>query len=304
MKPLILLVCTLLLGSNLLAQNDAYKPIISPNISWDMQFGYVTSPNPICELEYGGRYFFNGDTIINDLVYYQLHKYPIISLSEFYCPPYAVVNSGMDKTDIFIREDTTERKVYIWEDNSVPPSPEYLLFDFNLEVGDTLNSYFNGGGGLIVDSIYMVTLENGETRRVWDFNSNYFPLEVYYIEGIGGNHGLFTPLPIPLEDSYRLICVKENDELLWGAECIEIYNSIEETLANPTQIYPNPTSTHLWINRKNATPATIQLININGQIVHTQKLTAPQSQINVSTLQKGIYFYKIGNGVQGKLLVE
>jgi len=87
-----------------------------------------------------------------------------------------------------MREDTVARKVYVFDiGNGVDAS----LYDFTLEPGDTL-PFYAGQGEMIVDSVGTVMLLTGEARKIFYLNYNQ-----YYIEGIGGSAGLFSPLAPP-----------------------------------------------------------------------------------------------------------
>lgn len=75
---------------------------------------------------------------------------------------------------------------------------------------------------------------------------------------------------------------------------------VEETvfLDNDLRVFPNPASTNLNIRLGVVgNNANLQIYNALGQVViPIQKINATTSEINVSSLEKGIYFLKINNG--------
>lgn len=61
-------------------------------------------------------------------------------------------------------------------------------------------------------------------------------------------------------------------------------------------VFPNPTNGHvvLTINNFDAQDAnTMSLIDAKGTEIRTQKLTERSSEMNVSELRSGIYFFKV-----------
>src|SRR5204863_2804445 len=86
-----------------------------------------------------------------------------------------------------IRQDTMNRKVFF-----VSPSntTEQLLYDFNMQVGDTVKGYIETftSPSDTVKSIDSVLVGNSYRKR-WTINTGFL-WEVRFIEGIGSIHGL------------------------------------------------------------------------------------------------------------------
>jgi hypothetical protein len=61
-------------------------------------------------------------------------------------------------------------------------------------------------------------------------------------------------------------------------------------------IYPNPTSSHLTIERENAISATIDLYNAMGMHIATYETLENTYEINVSALSAGTYFIRLTEG--------
>lgn len=191
---------------------QGYVPLINENLTWSVGtvgMGYICdfSQNP-------KTYFFLGDTTFNSVTYKKVYAYNSISVggngnNPPYCPPFLVDNE-YQLTDIYIREDIAEQRVYrYFPDNTVT---EVLLFDFSLEVGDTLNSY-------IIDSIYTISTPDGVSRRYFELGEYN---EAYMIEGIGGNQGPFSEPQVQFEGYHLLMCVKLGQLELFGEWCEEL----------------------------------------------------------------------------------
>lgn len=70
--------------------------------------------------------------------------------------------------------------------------------------------------------------------------------------------------------------------------------SINNTTDNTKfKIYPNPVSYHLYINFETSIERTLKLYSINGRQLLAKKVTASQTQLNVSKIENGIYFLSI-----------
>lgn len=131
----------------LFSQAQPYHKLIEPNKYWDLAF---FSGGSVCNIDINQAYrnYFNGDTIMpNGLLYKKMYSYQMHPISPWiYCPPFYVDTSSF-LTYLFIREDTVQRKVYTYVNQ------DELAYDFNLNQGDTLFSYYAGGGVLqTVDS--------------------------------------------------------------------------------------------------------------------------------------------------------
>ena len=67
-------------------------------------------------------------------------------------------------------------------------------------------------------------------------------------------------------------------------------NSVTETKFN---IYPNPTKGLVYINTLN--PVSIDVIDVLGKVVFSTKNINNAGNIDLSSLQKGVYLVKISN---------
>ncbi|GHT24927.1 hypothetical protein FACS189430_10740 [Bacteroidia bacterium] len=69
-----------------------------------------------------------------------------------------------------------------------------------------------------------------------------------------------------------------------------IFDSETQSIASP-QAYPNPFTESIHL--KGAENSTLQVITVNGTVVHTQKLTSPDETISLEKLPAGLYFFRL-----------
>ena len=292
MKKLTTLFLALFISAFQFINSQEYHPLIEEGKSWDDITCLMCG---ICP-NHAKRYFYTGqDTLINGLVYSNIGHYNFIGFAGVEtCPPYSVDTIPFTGTE-FMHEDTTERKVYIWKNNQ----PE-LLYDFSLQVGDTLISeWVTFSYGFVVAEIEDVELLNGETRKRWVFESEEWGGEIgAYIEGIGMETGLFGDF-VQFEWWSELMCVQIDGEQLWDGGfsswggCYGLVGE-DEIATEDLQIYPNPASDFIRISiPENIDMAGLKIFNSLGQVVFEGLIQSENAIIDVSKLGQGMYFVLI-----------
>ena len=148
--------------------------------------------------------------------------------------PYILCNGYL------LREE--DNKIFLYSQSL---NKDIVLYDFTLEVGDSLPAYIKDFDGtmysddtLVVTDISSVTLLDGKEYKKWTFDNG-----MEYVEGIGmyGGHrngnffGLIQEIVVPCHTGTHLVCVSKNNKLLYqmdeaemerlGAECLCEYNS-------------------------------------------------------------------------------
>ena len=167
--------------------------------------------------------------------------------------PYILCN------DYLLREEDNKILLY-----SQSLNKDIVLYDFTLEVGDSLPAYIKDFDGtmysddiLVVTDISSVTLLDGKEYKKWTFNNG-----MEYVEGIGmyggrrnGNFfGLIQEIVVPCHTGTHLVCVSKNGKLLYqmdeaemerlGAECLCDYDrGPRKDNAKDGQIGGRPTPT-------------------------------------------------------------
>lgn len=280
-----------------------YYPLIESSKYWDV-FSYASPP----ECNYftwcnGSRYFFEGDSVLNNITYKKLMAKSFSQLTGSIYPPYPL--SSEASVYGLMREDIINKKVYFQDITTFPQVAEIVLYDFNLQVGDSI--VYEGSINAKLDSIRNYTLLNGEIRKIFYFHFTGSCTQCYYIEGIGGAQGLLYPLGICFEFSSELTCVKtEIDPLYSIGAFMGAYNSCDlatssnKNLRNDlVDIIVDEKSNQIKIFNLNiSADNTIKLIDLTGKTVF-HKIFKPvynNYEINLGKeFCTGIYFIEIYN---------
>lgn len=284
-------VLYIILGFSFLSANSqTYHKLIRPNVYWD-----VASYSGTLFCYYGiiRTEFVEGDTLIEGHYYRFANDYGFIGVPApdgSICPPY-VVDTIPYKYAI-LREDTIERKVFIYSEDYIPH--DQLLYDFSLNTGDTLFSQYAGlGSYFVIDTVKDTILENGEIRKVFCLDPSCW---MNYIESIGGWQGLSNPLVMGLGFGWDLLCVKENDDNLWGNSCNYYFVGIKEGYNKKVEMFPNPTTDQITIQcPTTSSPFSLTILNSFGQVKHNQLSKDNSIKISLSHLPSGIYLAIIKN---------
>lgn len=232
------------------------------------------------------RDFIDGDTIINTIRYHKVYQSGYTYYLNY--PPgyyyyYEDVFHGL------LREE--DNRWYTINYNG----QDELLYDFTLDVGDTVYSAFT----FIFEDPIIVTgvdsvLVGGDYKRRLELNSEEGGGAEYIIEDIGATSGLFENMFF-FEWGSELVCFAKNGVSLWGAsteECdLAVAIGEAETHPNACFISPNPATDHLILTLYGSTgEASFTLINLLGNVVMEGSFTSPSiNKIDLNTYSPGIY---------------
>jgi len=308
MKKLVFVLLPILnlLYFELFSQN--YYPFPDTNTAWN-----IVGDNDFTSDQWHFRYAIYGDTIINSILYtkvYEMYDSTILHPNSTY---FAAIRENENK-QIFCL---------------LPGFSESILYDFNLNVGDTI--YYNIGGVLghsdvdfwdenhyriIIEKDSMLMLNN-QYRRKWVLEGNFS--NQIWIEGIGSIswYGLFNPLITHLftnGDGYQFACFKQNDTVfylnnMFCDQCFcQLYTGIEDqNIENEKLIslFPNPFSNTVkfeFQNQQNST-TTLTIYDQVGKIIDEVTTSYPSSGKqqfiwNAEGYADGIYYYRIKVGEQ------
>ena len=267
-----------------MAKAQDYKPLVEDGKRWNVLFSYPWSP-PEPQHKYTDIYKIEGDTLVDGVPYKVM---------------YATRNENLTGWNLwgFIRE-TEDGQVFSRRPST---SDEQLLYDFSMEVGDTICMCDYG-----YDECCMVVIERGETivngeprhQIVLEYPFGNGAGEVW-IEGIGSLYGIIDSGSLFLTGgSTNLLCYYEDDDLIWQNttpgynECYIINpndpQSIEEdeTFLS-VSVFPNPTSGKVLV--EGIEPTEVQVYNALGQMVKTIKNS---NEINVAGFSEGVYLLRI-----------
>jgi len=249
----------------------------------------VSLVQPTGTTHYETNYFkFNGDTVINGGTFHKLYSstdsmqlnWSLRSLwwerndSVFqYCHPCGWIN-----------------------DSSL------LVYNFNLAEGDTFTLYPDYLY-MKVDSIRFLQW-GGSIRKHWFFcktNSDTSSWNrTIWIEGVGQLGLMSRSSDIDIMGAYnQLLCFHENGNLIYQnpnyTDCYVYTNVPAITKSNEhINLFPNPASTKLTFTiPKNSNSATYTLYNLQGVVQLAGNNNKTETELNVSSLQRGLYFLKI-----------
>jgi len=284
MKKLILFVNLNLIVFLSFSQTNIYYPFPEGNVVWN--YNYIH----FCFGGHANEFYsiiIDGDTIISDSTYKKLHIPFVLSLTTGTCTSVSPGYKGA------FRQDTLNRKVYFVSPSS---NTELLLYDFNLQIGDTIIRPYGYAVDVVIDIDSVLVGSN--YRKRWKINQGY---NIYIIEGIGSTYGLIANSPGAYVDhpDYFLTCFSENNMILYPNQnnnC-EIITGVETDKEKDfgVSIFPNPSAgtATLLINDSNIEVKLINIRSLLGQLLYSKHLNEAKALIDISNLNNGIYILEI-----------
>lgn len=275
-------------------QSNVYHPFPDSNAVW-REANYT---NPcVCTLSCTNscgrelQYYMQGDTVMGA---YSYHKVYLTSAYFFNA------NQATPTTSFWagLRQDTMLRKVYC----SIPSKnvQDTLLYDFNLNVGDTLQGYLARPSLwiLTVDSIDSLLVGTSYRKRI-NFGPQLGSNEFKFIEGVGFAAGLFYN-DWTMEDGGQLICFMESSKALYpDSNCAQYLFGIHQldNKKNAVIVYPNPANDKLYFESAYKETWSGEMFDLLGNRVKYLNLNSEQGE-DVSELKSGVYFVKLVSGNQ------
>lgn len=199
MKKHHLIYFLLLFSINIFSQD--YKPLLDTYNEWNVRFCYAG----LCDTDV---YYTNGDTLVDGMNFKVLDGYHYISRG------------------FLLREDVASKKVFL---KAFLPNGiyDYLLYDFSLEVGDSIDMknpitpFPEDAGYFKVDSIIPRPLVDGNTYDHFYFSpsaSNTVSTNnAIWVEGVGSLSIITAPSGDPDIDGVgRVACVFKNGESFYS----------------------------------------------------------------------------------------
>lgn len=246
-----------------------------------------------------------GDTVVNGQIYKQVWRetFEFEENSKQFTDriissiPYAL-----------IRDDTLQQKVYaitgMASDNHCPEDEEYLLFDFSVSEGDTLdwcslhNFRLDEGSQITADSIRFTQAPFWEGVRKTIYT--VFATTLY-------NDALLGETIIPIVEGFGYL---HTDPFLEGNFLIDycigsnwdcrLLSNTPEPAKKDLKIYPNPVKDLLIVEYNGSEnthlyPTTLQIIAPTGQMIHEMIIRQYRDQIHLYDIPLGIYFIRLSN---------
>lgn len=203
---------------------------------------------------------------------------------------------------------------------------DFLLYDFSLEVGDTLTSTSK----IFHQSLKITEIGETNFRKFFRFqvlnahsylnadldsyyiftdNNQIFPSGIdvihAYIDGIGGEYGLFPSLETNIKTCFEfreLARVTVQDSLIWGyefngyGECMNYAVNQENIITSDIELFPNPFTDSFTIDHlPDAENSEIEIYTLSGKMIYKEKSYDNKLSINTEDWQAGVYLVKITN---------
>lgn len=285
MEKLLILIFTLLTGFAK-GQTSVYHSFPDSNAAWNFHFESYCFSKGKGDENYS--IILSGDTIINSKTYHKLTTPYVKSFSTGTCGGKTTGYKGA------IREEKAIKKVFYV---STTDTIEKLLYDFNMNVGDTVKGYIQSFSLPTADIVISIdsVLVGSTYRKRWKINSDY---NIQIIEGIGSTYGLFEHSPGSVTDlpDYSLICFQQNGQSLYPnatANCQHITPVYTiDKFSNHINVFPNPSTGYFIIDFNNSEIKEIKLSDLNGNVV-LQKKTNKQTQTKIENIKNGTYILTI-----------
>ncbi len=292
---IVLFVCVL---SLLKSEAQVYVPFPDSNAIWRV---YTREIGCTCCASYD--YTLEGDTVINSVSYRIVHQDGLIYFEDGMGACTSMLYGSINDYVGAIRSDNILKKVFILPRDSLT---EYLLYDFNMIVGDTVQGWLNYSSFLgwfptvlVVGSIDSILIVN-QYRKRFNFMVPGAPGTPIpqFIEGIGSTFDPFTGPLYEFEWGIRLTCFRQNGQVIYpdtNSSCILTEVAEKQNLSSEVSIFPNPFLSEITISiqRQNVKYLTFSIKNIFGQVVLEDQesfAVSDNASIDLSSLSQGIYY--------------
>ncbi len=277
------------------AQTSTYFPFPTDSAQWSVSHNFPTYTQTI-------QHKMKGDSVLNGVTYHKIYS----STDLLY-------GSSNQTINCFLREDAS-KKVYVkYPSGSSVDTSEFLLYDFNLSVGDTATIHLINYS---TDSLYKMvvlysdsSLLGGSYRKmimlrtipgqvIWGPGCD----DMWWIQGMGASQFglLYNELPecscFCDNTDYQLSCFWDNGTYLWGGTNCDYATSVENLAFNDfsVRLYPNPLSNSSILEINNVGKAKLEIYNLLGKIVMKKAIIDEKNIIlDKFDFSSGIFIYKI-----------
>ena len=311
LKHLALLLLLAFAGANI-ANAQSTEPLVSEGKQWNVIFRFAPWTPPQPATCYTTCYKLEGETVIDGCTYQLMLQTYREDLTGW------TVNSAL-------REDNGKVFYRNYLGNGTFNPEEALLYDFSMQIGDSINPYPYDDENyvfLVLDAVKDTIIGDDITRKRYEFHyseggyPNYSSKEIW-VEGIGSEFGIFSSGDLALiGGSNSLLCSYENDEIVWentGSLHTCFYSNyditgIEELETKEATIYPNPAGNTLNISfAQDAECQSVEIHSLDGRLIETfpetSLQTGNQTTLDISNLTAGVYIMKV-KLVDGKEFTE
>ncbi len=296
---------------------QAYRSFLVDSAHWLMTTSQcycdVAYPQPTdCSILTEYSYKLDGNDTIDGIVYKRLIQ---SILKTVYPNPDPTSYCGLNayspcRVVALLREDTAAKKVYIRRPNGPSGwcSQDTLLYDFSLQIGDSMKFNASCPSSMQNDSLYLVDSINYElygtlSLKTWYLhdlgsNSNFSNLKLY--ESVGASVGFWGYRlnfdEGQLENGLVQYCLGSDSAC--GFNCVNPLLGVTSSFLqnNSIAIYPNPTKNILTLDINNLTAyqnLKFVVSDILGQEIQTEVIIKAKTEVNISALGSGIYLWHL-----------
>jgi len=243
---------------------------------------------------YKSQYYLDGDTILSGKIYKKVIGKSPNNLEQ---PTYYIGAIREEAGKVFKQYTDYETLV----------AGEFLLYDFNVKVGDTIHSTAPSGElsrKPVVTKIDTIELLTGEKRKRIFFDQS---IEKIWIEGVGSVGGLFAEAyehPTNYTTTH-LVCFKQggieyykNSSLCSDGTCCDVLTGLENPkLKNPTiSLSPNPTNRFVRLDFSTSMNKckSIKLMDAVGNTLQkSTEIGNTDFELDLMSYNQGLYFVVI-----------
>lgn len=177
-------------------------------------------------------------------------------------------------------------------------------YDINKRKIEEVKYSWNGFSGIWLNSSILSWTYNAnndiltELKQDWAFPGVWENEYKYSYHYTPDNHLVAMDYENDWNTTSSTFDTREREEYI----CRLIPTSVSDLESATLTIYPNPLSAeklHIILEKEN----TVLIMDMKGKVVYNKAIEAGENQINLSSLQSGLYIVKAGNSIQ-KLIKE
>lgn len=308
---------------------QTYHPFPDSSAIWRIETTISSDPDPTFVFHHS--VFISGDTLIGNTLYHKLYRGNILA-SDTLASNYTGSIREVNKRVYLHLDSLAAHNISMFgfsnffgfcrwmngSDTSVL-NKDLLLYDFNVSVGDTILYDYLDSTKIEISSIDSILIQS-QYRKRYHYNfvsSNYinncnglFWFYNYYIESIGSPLGVFGHLGTYFENHSELLCF-EDTKIAYPdtTSCINAVGINEEMVKeNSVAVYHNPNNgLFKFTIEAPFQEANLTIFDLTGKVITQQRITQNNTQINLLSHPKGMYFYQLlvdEKQVTGKLIVQ
>ena len=282
MKKTLLIISSLFFLNVLFAQ--PYLPMLDEDHTWSVDVRFCPFGGPPDPYTQTMQITIAGEEIVNNITY------KVVESSDSH-----------PMSGCLVREENGIVYKYNPDIND-----EEVMYDFNLEIGDTFTMLDSpsctlglgtpGLGAELTVTNTSIQMIAGEMRKVIEFSIAPYGAE-YWIEGIGSNTG-FEPYVEVLDDTCwsKLACFNVNGTIYFfngATACDNTTLSVQDNEVDKIVLSPNPVQNISILQFPSELNVdTVRIYDITGRVISEEIISKNYMIINAMDYAAGIYFYQ------------